>query len=880
MARRAALLACLLCLGSGATARAAEWHVAPGGADGAEGSAASPLETFAHAVERASAGDTILLARGGEYVTRGLSVVDLTVGAYGEGPPPVLTASAQVDLPDTWAADPRVRTGPLAEAALAVYVNGRFVRRARYPNEGFLRVDTSNAPDTIVDAELSSRPGIAAGRWVGAQVRWRRWSWWWETRPIVGHPEATTLELGPEGRFGDDHSEAGSGYFIDGDLDELDAPGEWHWEAGALYVFPPAGVDPDTMRVHVVTTSDAGLRASRATLRDLHFTRFGGDALEINRPSTVNGCRFTEIEADAVRCTWDAQPVVIERSVFRDVRNVAIQVWTNPDGAEGSRIERNLFHRIGVERGYGGSGSWHAAGVIVGNARGLVFRLNRVVDTGYAGIILGSDGQTVERNLFARTMQTLNDGGAIYTNCNASVIRENIILDTLGDLETSHPWWPLGHGIWPEFLSDFRDTEIVDNTIFGSNGFGIFLPNNFTCRVEGNLSVAPRRAGLSLSGDAGDQQGHTIVDNTFVALSTPGGRIERPENLSMWWLPPYPEPVPVGLEFEAGLDYGAMSGTTFVTSHAEAGAVRAGDTLYDTVDAWAAAASWADPTRSRVLRTRSALLVFNDTESRRPVALPAGEWTRLDGTAAEQSLVLEPFEGAVLLTEDAYDGPPYLAASGIDWRDPAPTSTFLTLEPEVAVSRGGRAVAVGGVDAVGITGLSGVRLTYTIHSDGGAALTLGAVEIRDASNCNPSVASAPSSEVLAGRSTDLELDVGPVEAGPWSVVVALATNDPDENPASWTITGEARVGGAPDAGVPPGDAGAAPIDGGVPSADAAADAGAEGGGRAIAGGSSCRSSGPGAGALWLLAGAALSVRRRRGSSRVATSQASLRRRGP
>ena len=100
-------------------------------------------------------------------------------------------------------------------------------------------------------------------------------------------------------------------------------------------------------------------------------------------------------------------------------------------------------------------------------------RLNRFVDTGYAGIILGSDGQTVEKNVFVRTMGTLNDGAAIYTNCNASIIRDNIILDTIGDLWFSHEWWPLGHGIWPEFLSDFHDTVITGNTIYGSNGHGI-----------------------------------------------------------------------------------------------------------------------------------------------------------------------------------------------------------------------------------------------------------------------------------------------------------------------------------------------------------------------------------------------------------------------
>ena len=310
------------------------------------------------------------------------------------------------------------------------------------------------------------------------------------------------------------------------------------------------------MKVDVVTTTSTdllvdhedepvGVRTSGTSFEDIHFSRYYGTALAINQPATVEDCTFSEIESNAVHFTWDSQPFTIRRSVFRDVRNIAIRGWADTADPPGSLIERNLFLRIGVEPGYGGNGPWHAAGVIVGQANAAVVRLNRFVDTGYAGIILGSDGQTVEKNVFVRTMHTLNDGGAVYTNCNASIIRDNIILDTIGDLEYSHEWWPLGHGIWPEFLSDFHDTVITDNTIYGSNGHGIFLPNNFDCTISGNVIVDNRRAALGLYVDTNPNQGHTITGNTLVSTE-PTRRIDRPENLSHWWLPPYAEPDPGG----------------------------------------------------------------------------------------------------------------------------------------------------------------------------------------------------------------------------------------------------------------------------------------------------------------------------------------------
>ena len=91
--------------------------------------------------------------------------------------------------------------------------------------------------------------------------------------------------------------------------------------------------------------------------------------------------------------------------------------------------------------------------MIISNANDVRIQYNRINQTGYAGVIIGEDGMTIHRNVFRRCMSTLNDGGAVYVNANTATITENIILDTVGDLDSSHPWTPLGHGIWPEFLS-------------------------------------------------------------------------------------------------------------------------------------------------------------------------------------------------------------------------------------------------------------------------------------------------------------------------------------------------------------------------------------------------------------------------------------------
>ena len=63
-----------------------------------------------------------------------------------------------------------------------------------------------------------------------------------------------------------------------------------------------------------------------------------------------------------------------------------------------------------------------------------------------------------------------------------------LVLDTIGEnVISSHKWACLGQGIWPEFLSEFKDTKIINNTVVNSGCHGIFLHNNFDCEITGNV---------------------------------------------------------------------------------------------------------------------------------------------------------------------------------------------------------------------------------------------------------------------------------------------------------------------------------------------------------------------------------------------------------
>lgn len=781
---------------------------APTGDDTHAGTAGSPWATIGHAMAASASGDRILIKAGATYREAGGTIGGgRQLAATGFGTMPVITAAVVQATPGTWVGNANVRTGACASQPLACYVNGTFLHLARYPDSGFLRCDNGSTAYGITDGELPAR---ASGYWTGAQVHWRRWSWWWETRPITVDNGADRLTLGGTpavdstsdgyGNSLDAPDNQGSGYFIDNSLKALDAPGEWFWDGSTIYVYPPTGTNPATMTVEVVTTS-SGWTCSGGSVNGIAFRRFAGTALAVTGPSTIDGCVIEQVEDTGIGLSWNAAPSLIRNCTLRDVRNIGITWNENPAGAGGTIVERNLLHRIGADPGYGGSGSWHAAGMIIFNAKGGTIRLNRIVDTGYAGVIVGQDGQTISRNVFVRCMGTLNDGAAIYTNCSATTISENIILDTVGDLSTSQPWIPMGHGIWPEFLGAFHDTIITDNTVYGSNGNGIFLPNNFHCTISGNVLMDNRRAGLDLDIKDGDHstQDHAITGNTLVVVAATR-RIPRAEHLMKWWLSPYAAPLPDCLAFAAGTDFGSMAATTFIAPAAGAQDMVRGDGA-----SWSDLASWAaaNPTwavaSDRVVRADSVLL-FNDTETATAVAVPAGTWTLPDGSAVGATVTIQPFRSVVLVT-DAVMGAitPYHSASGIDWRSASPVGTT----PLLTVVRGGLGILSGSTEAVTGTVANTTRiLTYDLANTGTVPVNiLGNATINWNSNCSVVVSTHPSGSIAPGATSSAALDitVTPSASGAWSFFLTVPTDDP--NGHTWTVSGNATAVATPEARV-------------------------------------------------------------------------------
>lgn len=639
------------------------YYVSADGDDGGAGTTElDPLATVAEAIGRASAGDTILLQRGDVFRESPGSISGITIDAYGEAEDDLPVLSGSMVISDWSQHEGDIYVADVSQDIGYLFVDGEQMTIARYPNEGWLRTIswTENSDGTNTVLMGTGLAGREADHWVGANIRWRRWSWWFETREVTAYdPVVGSITLDGKSMSTKDSKMEGWGFYMDNLLDELDVEGEYYHDAdaGKLYLYAPDGADPNGLLVEA-SVRGTGLGVTGDSLvRNVAFRHYQDWAVNVSGGSPTveynlfegngrDGDTIDNSGGTALRATWSASSAHVHHNVFRGNLNTAISWNQQPYNGGSSVIEYNEIIDTGVVDGYGGSGPWHAAGVIVSNASDLHFQYNRIDGTGYAGIIIGKPDNFVEYNVITNAMSTLNDGAGVYTNCDRTTIRHNIILNTEGGMQSSAPWANISHGIWPEFLNQYRESVIEYNTVAHSGGRGLFLDDNFDCEIRGNIFFDNAFAQILLAGRTDPSQGHVFEDNILYANTA----------------------TQQSLSFEPGYDYGSWDNNYLGNPYTETHIGRRQNWSTDllTIDQWQAQYTWADdnartdyekldfpPTSENPLGRAD--LFINDTETVMQVDLP-GVYRDLDGTVVEGSIELQPYSSALLVLVGNHPG--------------------------------------------------------------------------------------------------------------------------------------------------------------------------------------------------------------------------------
>lgn len=647
-------------------ASAGTYYVSNAGSDEAPGTDESqPLRRIAEAAGRVRPGDRILLRRGDVFrESAEIPVRHVEVNAYGppEADPPAISGS--VELTGWRRHQGAIYVSNVEHDIGYLFVDGTLMTIARYPNEGWLRTKVwrelnpvrrrkgigrmdrergGGGPIVLVCPELAEHPRNADDYWVGASIRWRHHSWWYETRPIVEYKASGELTLGDvsdwvTGPF--DWDEKGWGFYLDGKLEELDKPGECYFDAeeGKVYLWAPEGADPNELLVEASLLS-SGLKVRDAVVKNVCFRHQKDIGLEIAGRCVVKGCRFESIGRDAPPSEFDAGGAALKagpsvrdarvvRNQFRGNLNLGITWHEAPEAPSSSVIERNELTDTGMVAGYGGSGLWHAVPIRVVSGAGVHVRHNRITRSGYSGILFLADGNFAEYNVVKAAVSTTNDGAGIMTNASGSTFRHNIVLDCKGEMESSGTWKNLAQGIWLDcYPEDNRGQLVEGNTVAGSGACGLFVRNNHDCLIRDNVFY-DNGSQMVLTGS-----GQLIVNNVFCALQ---------EGQS-------------AIRYEAGGDFGTLKDNYLSAPSTGKPLQEMGGGPALSVSQWQQQCPWADRTaRTDTNRARGRPELFiNDGDTTRTIPME-GAYRDLNGRTVTEKIELEPFSGRVLVrvTED------------------------------------------------------------------------------------------------------------------------------------------------------------------------------------------------------------------------------------
>ncbi|HEY0042095.1 MAG TPA: hypothetical protein VGB71_15600, partial [Flavisolibacter sp.] len=225
------------------------------------------------------AGDSIFFKRGDVFTgtiapsASGNSSAPIVLTAYGAGEQPVISGFQNVSGwkavgGKIWEAD-----GLSANELNVVLVNGKVRPVGRYPNEGYLSIDSYSGNSSITDGQLASGPN-----WNGGDVVIRKNRWILDRNKITNHSGNTVSYISESGY----HASANYGYFIQNHPNTLDQEGEWYFQNKKIGVYINGGSPSSySVQASVVPVLINLSSQSNLTFLGLRFTGANNTAFEI-----------------------------------------------------------------------------------------------------------------------------------------------------------------------------------------------------------------------------------------------------------------------------------------------------------------------------------------------------------------------------------------------------------------------------------------------------------------------------------------------------------------------------------------------------------------------------------------------------------------------
>lgn len=375
---------------------------------------------------------------------------------------------------------------------LHLYFQGRPMRIARWPNEGFVKMVEVLGP---TPRDVRGTKGCAEGifsyegdrprRWAEEADIWLHGYWFWDWADqrqkvdSIDHEKRVITLAKPHHHYG---YRKGQWFYAFNVLAELDQPGEWYLDRGRgiLYFWPPAPIAEGEVLVSILPTIVRLQGASFIALRGLVLEAMRGTAVSIQGGShnRLIGCTIRNGGRNAVSASGTQHGVSGCDIYQMGEGGIALSGGDRQTlAAAGLYAENNHVHDYGLWK------PMYSAGISIHGVGNRVAH-NRIHTAPHQAIAFGGNDHMIEFNEIYGVCFESNDAGAIYAGrdwtMRGTVIRHNYL---------HHIYGFQNRGCVGVYLDDmFCGTEISGN-VFYQVPRAAFIGGGRDCRIENNLFV-------------------------------------------------------------------------------------------------------------------------------------------------------------------------------------------------------------------------------------------------------------------------------------------------------------------------------------------------------------------------------------------------------
>lgn len=438
----------------------------------------------------AQPGDSILFSRGEIFTgsitisASGNSNSPIVFGAYGTGAKPIISGFT---TPTNWTPAGNgtfTTTSSFFSSNInLLLINGQVTPVGRYPNTGFLTIDSYNGTSQITDNQLSSSPN-----WTNGEVVIRKNRWIVDRNFITQH-SGNTINYTSQSSYS---PSVNFGYFIQNHPKTLDQNGEWYFkpaikELGVFF----ANNNPASYDIKATTVSSLIFinNQDNITFDNINFQGANISAFEItgSQRISISNCDILFSGTNAINASG-SDNLAIVNSTINYTNNIAFNL-TNCSNAI---IKNNQIKFTGIFTGMGNSGDGTYEAILIGGDNNDI-ELNEIDSTGYIPLSFSGNNVTIKNNFINNFEFVKDDGGGIYTwnnSSNAPVnygrkIISNVILNGIGaGAGTDNPSYLPAHGIYMD--DNAAGVAISSNTVANCGEYGIYIHNAHEITINNN----------------------------------------------------------------------------------------------------------------------------------------------------------------------------------------------------------------------------------------------------------------------------------------------------------------------------------------------------------------------------------------------------------